>query len=114
MLTGRTDSKMLNVNYLRTRKTYGDYALEFDYRVPTGNANSRVLIRTEKRDDPVQAGIEIRGDNLGGHPITNHVVGGQNKFNRPLKEFAREDFIGFQDHGTPAEYRNIRIKELGD
>jgi hypothetical protein len=38
--------------------------------------------------------------------------GSPNKFTRPLKEFARTGYIGFQDHGTPVSYRNIRIREL--
>lgn len=38
--------------------------------------------------------------------------GTPNKFRRPMKEFAREGYIGLQDHGTPAWYRNIRIKRL--
>lgn len=38
--------------------------------------------------------------------------GSPNKFRRPLKDFAREGYIGFQDHGSPVWYRNIRIKEL--
>lgn len=38
--------------------------------------------------------------------------GSKNKFRRPLKEFARVGYIGFQDHGTPVSYRNIRIQVL--
>lgn len=38
--------------------------------------------------------------------------GSPNKFRKPLKEFARAGYIGFQDHGSPAWYRNIRIKRL--
>jgi hypothetical protein len=38
--------------------------------------------------------------------------GSQNKFNRPLKEFARTGYIGLQDHGLPVWFRNIRIKRL--
>ena len=40
--------------------------------------------------------------------------GSRNKFRRPLKDFAREGYIGFQDHGSPASYRNIRIRRLGN
>jgi len=38
--------------------------------------------------------------------------GSPNKFKRPLKDFAQTGHIGLQDHGTPAYYRNIRIKKL--
>jgi hypothetical protein len=40
--------------------------------------------------------------------------GTRNKFPRALKDFAREGYIGFQDHGRPVWYRNIRIKRLED
>lgn len=38
--------------------------------------------------------------------------GTKNKFNKPLKDFKREGHIGFQDHGAPVQYRNVRIKEI--
>ena len=38
--------------------------------------------------------------------------GSENKFSRPLKDFARAGYIGLQDHGSWVAYRNIRIKEL--
>ncbi len=38
--------------------------------------------------------------------------GSRNKFNRPLKEFARKGYIGLQDHGAPVWFRNIRIRVL--
>lgn len=38
--------------------------------------------------------------------------GSENKFDRPLKDFARQGYIGLQDHGLPVWFRNIRIKTL--
>jgi hypothetical protein len=40
--------------------------------------------------------------------------GTPNKFPRALKDFAREGYIGLQDHGRPVWYQNIRIKRLED
>ncbi len=38
--------------------------------------------------------------------------GSENKFPRALKDFARRGHIGFQDHGRPVWYRNVRVKAL--
>ena len=38
--------------------------------------------------------------------------GTDNKFNTALKDFPKEGHIGFQDHGHPVWYRNVKIKEL--
>lgn len=38
--------------------------------------------------------------------------GTKNKFNVAYKDLPREGWIGFQDHGFPIWYRNIKIKEL--
>jgi len=36
----------------------------------------------------------------------------KNKFRTALKDFKREGYIGFQDHGANVWYRNVRIKRL--
>jgi sugar phosphate isomerase/epimerase len=38
--------------------------------------------------------------------------GSANKFNKAYKDMPREGFIGFQDHGQPVWFRNIKIKKL--
>jgi hypothetical protein len=38
--------------------------------------------------------------------------GTENKFNTAYRDLKREGFIGFQDHGTPVWFRNVRIKKL--
>jgi hypothetical protein len=38
--------------------------------------------------------------------------GTENKFNAALKDFPREGYIGFQDHGSPLWYRNVKVTKL--
>ena len=38
--------------------------------------------------------------------------GTKNKFNIAYKNMAREGVFGFQDHGKPVWYRNIKVKRL--
>lgn len=38
--------------------------------------------------------------------------GSKNKFKTAYKDMPRKGYIGFQDHGNPVWYRNIKIKEL--
>jgi len=40
--------------------------------------------------------------------------GSKNKFKNALAELPRNNHIGFQDHGHPVAYRNVRIKRLAD
>jgi hypothetical protein len=39
--------------------------------------------------------------------------GSANKFKKALKDFAREGFLGLQDHGQPCWFKNIKLKKLG-
>lgn len=39
--------------------------------------------------------------------------GSKNKFTKALKDFAREGQLGFQDHGQPCWYKNIKLRKLG-
>jgi hypothetical protein len=38
--------------------------------------------------------------------------GSENKFDKPLRDFPRKGYIGFQQHGGSVWFRNIKIKEL--
>jgi len=38
--------------------------------------------------------------------------GTKNKFPVALESLQRPGYIGFQDHGTPVWYRNIKVKRL--
>jgi len=38
--------------------------------------------------------------------------GSKNKFKTAYKDMARKGHIGFQDHGKPVWYRNVKLKEL--
>ena len=40
--------------------------------------------------------------------------GSPNKFNTAYKDMPRTGYIGFQDHGNPVYYRNVRILPLGE
>lgn len=39
--------------------------------------------------------------------------GSKNKFRIAYKEMVRDGHVGFQDHGDPVWYRNVRIKRIG-
>lgn len=38
--------------------------------------------------------------------------GTKNKFTKALKDFPREGLLGFQDHGQPCWYKNVKLKKL--
>jgi len=39
--------------------------------------------------------------------------GSANKFKTALKDFPREGLLGFQDHGKPCWFKNVKLKKLG-
>ena len=65
-----------------------------------------------------QVTVELNGRETASADLNKWVTermnpdGSPNKFKRPLKDFARTGHIGLQDHGTPAYYRDIKIKTL--
>ena len=39
--------------------------------------------------------------------------GTKNKFTKALKDFPRAGLLGFQDHGKPCWFKNVKLKKLG-
>jgi len=61
-LKGRSDGREHNADYLWTEKTYGDFILELEFKIPE-RANSGVFLRTADLKDPVYTGIEVQVTN---------------------------------------------------
>lgn len=59
MLRDNKDGPKRKHAYLWTEKTYGDFILELEFKVPE-QANSGIFVRTGSPMDPVQTGIEIQ------------------------------------------------------
>ena len=38
--------------------------------------------------------------------------GTKNKFTKPLKDFPRAGYVGFQDHKAPVWFKNVKVKKL--
>ena len=62
--------------------------------------------------------VEINGEKVNEMNVDQWTTPGQNpdgsknKYAKAVKDFPREGFIGFQDHGHAVSYRNVRIKPL--
>jgi hypothetical protein len=39
--------------------------------------------------------------------------GSKNKYTKALRDFPREGHLGFQDHGQPCWFKNVKLKKLG-
>jgi len=73
------------------------------YRITCDDNRIRVVLNGEQILEMDLNHWTAAGKNPDGTP---------NKFRKPLKDFARSGHIGFQDHGRPVWYRNVRLKRL--
>ena len=102
---------------LTSRSTAGAI---YDCLAPTANAVKKPgqwnRYRITCRDNLIQ--VELNGKRVLDMDLDlwtelkKNPDGTENKFPKPLKEFARTGHIGFQDHGRPIWYRNIQVKRL--
>ena len=69
-LKRKFDGKEHNADYLWTKKQYGDFILELEFKVPE-RANSGVFLRTSNLKDPVYTGIEVQVSNSFGRKELN-------------------------------------------
>lgn len=90
-------------DYLWSKKQYGDFALELEYKIPE-DGNSGVFVRVREKDDPVETGIEVQiNDVHGKEELTAHDCGGVIGTVGPSKNMAK-----------PAdEWNKMRITVMG-
>ena len=80
---------------------------------PAGEWNHMRLTAQDNRINIVMNGEQIIDMDLNDwtEPQKNP-DGTKNKFKTAYKDISRRGYIGFQDHGNPVWYRNIKIKSL--
>ena len=90
-------------DYLWSKKQYGDFALELEYKIPE-DGNSGVFVRVREKDDPVETGIEVQiNDVHGKEELTAHDCGGVIGTVGPSKNMAK-----------PAdEWNKMRVTVMG-
>ncbi len=80
---------------------------------PAGEWNHIILTCKGSSVAVVQNGTEIVNVDLNDWDTPGmNPDGTKNKFKRAIKDFKREGHIGFQEHGDPVWYRNVKIKRL--
>ena len=76
-------------DYLWSKKQYGDFALELEYKIPK-DGNSGVFVRVREKDDPVETGIEVQiNDVHGKEELSAHDCGGVIGTVGPSKNMAK-------------------------
>ena len=90
-------------DYLWSKKQYGDFALELEYKIPE-DGNSGVFVRVREKDDPVETGIEVQiNDVYGKEELSAHDCGGVIGTVGPSKNMAK----------PASEWNKIRVTVKG-
>ena len=80
---------------------------------PAGEWNRMVVICSGPLIQVILNGMVIQDVNIDRWDTSGrNPDGGENKFTAALKDLPRKGHLGFQDHGTPVWYRNVRVKPL--
>ena len=80
---------------------------------PAGQWNRLTITAKGSIVNIVMNGRQIIDMDLDNRPEAHkNFDGTKNKFNIAYKDMAREGVFGFQDHGKPARYHNIKVKRL--
>lgn len=80
---------------------------------PAGQWNRATILAKGSKISIVMNGKQIVDMDLNGWPEAHkNPDGTPNKFNTAYKDMARQGVFGFQDHGKPVWYRNIKVKRL--
>jgi type 1 glutamine amidotransferase len=80
---------------------------------PPGEWNTLRLVCRGPRIEVVMNGLKVVNMNLDDwKEAGQNPDGSPNKFRTAYKDMPRAGYLGFQDHGSPVWYRNIRIRPL--
>ena len=80
---------------------------------PPGEWNHIEITCDKNKISVVLNGEAVSSIDLDQYPEAGKSADGtKNKFTKALKDFPREGLLGFQDHGQPCWYKNVKIKKL--
>ncbi len=107
-------------SYGKTEVDKHDCGSLYDVVAPSSNETkpagewNRTVITCNKSIVTIELnGVQVVKVDLDEYTTPNmNVDGTKNKFNTPLKDFPRIGYLGFQDHGHPVWFRNVKIKHL--
>jgi hypothetical protein len=97
-----------------------DFGAIYDLVAPTKNASKGAgeWNHVEIRCEGPHIGVQVNGEEVAKINVDEfdkpglRPDGSEHKFRRAIKDFPREGFIGFQDHGQPVWFKNVKLLEL--